>query len=230
MHTIILSAEAFRQIVSSALEAYAVPHGRRKSTTNHLPLETCGSIWGYRTEQEDESYFHVVAADPETSAERKSDYVINKVGANRIKAGFYRTYSPELCYLGDFHSHPYWEGTDNLSTAQHVEKKLYYRFSGEPGGRNGDFASVRELKKGGLRYQVGLVVTVYKLRNKVKNRLHGFLDGKSVVRFTYNGVDSDNNDSSYRCWIKAYIFENSDDSPASDKSVKLQCATLGLIP
>lgn len=217
-------------MVSSALEAYAVPHGKKHDEDGHTPLETYGSVWGYVTEKCGHTYFHVVAADPETSADRKPGSVLAKVASSRVKGGFYGLFSPELGYLGDFHSHPYSQGEYGLGTAQHVEKRRYYRFSGIPGDKSGDFASVRSLKAQGLQYRVGIVVTIFKMKNKVIDPLHGFLDRKSAVRFTYSGSDAKGVQRSFRCWIKAYTFLDADDKPTADAHVRIQCGALGLVP
>lgn len=229
-YTIIISSDAFRQMVSSALEAYAVPDGKKHKDEGHVPLETYGSIWGYSTEKEDGVYYHVVVADPETSADRRPGWVQSKVASSRVKRGFYERYCPELGYLGDFHSHPYSQGENGFKTAQHVERARFYRFSGEPGKKDGDFASVLSLKQRGLPYRVGLVVTVYRLSNMMQDPKHDYLDRKSAVRFTHNGPDGKGTLRSYRCWLKAYAFAGGDDTPVEDKHVRLHCGSLGMVP
>lgn len=234
MNTVILSPDAFRLIISSALEAYAAPHGRNHDSTKHIPLETCGAIWGYETEKDDQKFFHIVAVDIETAANRKPGSVASKPESIEIKKGFYERYNPELKYLGDFHSHPWSQGElvdgEPLRTAQNVEQRRLYRFSGDPKASSGDFSSVKWLKRQGLLYQVGLVATIYRMTNIVNDPLHGFLDEKSAFRFTYNGKDGTGDNKSFRCWVKAYIFPNTTNTPAPNTEVKLQCITLGFLP
>jgi len=228
--TVIVSNDAFRQMLSSALEAYACPDGKKHSGEGHIPLETYGSIWGYSTGKTDGTYFHVVVSDPDTSADRRPGSVLAKVASSRIKGGFYARYNPELAYLGDFHSHPYSQGEADLGTAQHVEHRRYFRFSGSPRENTGDFASVKSLKKQGLIYRVGLVVTVFKMTNCVTEPLHAYLDLKSAVRFTHNGPDGDGKMTSYRCWLKAYAFLGDDANPVPDKDLRVHCGALGMVP
>ena len=228
--TVIVSNDAFRQMLSSALEAYACPDGKRHKGEGHIPLETYGSIWGYSTIKVDGTYFHVVVADPDTSADRRPGSVQAKVASSRIKAGFYARYNPELAYLGDFHSHPYSPGEFDLKTAQHVEKRRLFRFSGAPGQKEGDFASVKSLKKQGLMYRVGLVVTVFKMPNCVTEPLHNYLDSKSAIRFTHNGPDGEGRETSYRCWLKAYAFLGDDEKPIPNKDLRVHCGALGMVP
>jgi hypothetical protein len=236
MYTVILSPDAFRLIVSSALEAYAVPHGANHNPGKHIPLETCGAIWGYETESENNKYFHVVAVDVDTSAHRKPDCVASKLPSIEVKKGFYERYNPELKYLGDFHSHPWSQGEKvegygyELKTAQNIEQHRLYRFSGSPKDISGDFESVAWLKKQKLSYQIGLVTTIYRMRNVVNDPLHSFLDEKSAFRFTYNGKDASGNLKSFRCWVKAYVFPKNSCEPAPNTEVKLQCSALGFLP
>ena len=234
MDKVVISPDAFRQIFSSALEAYAVPQGRRQNAQQHQPLETYGSIWGFSKENNLDICFYVIASDTETSAHRRAGSVQRKVGAQHIKTGFYEQFSPELSYLGDFHSHPYCQGEDDLTTAQNVESRRWYRFSGAPGDKNGDFASVRDIKKRGVPYRVGLVATVYRMAVCVENERTAHLtsvsDQKSALRFTYTGRDASNQISSFRCWLKAYTFTGADDTPTEDSKVCIHCGSLGLRP
>jgi hypothetical protein len=234
MHTVILSPDAFRLIVSSALEAYAVPHGTNHNPSKHTPLETCGAIWGYETENKGNKYFHIVAVDVETSADRQPGSVASKLASIEVKKGFYERYNPELKYLGDFHSHPWSQGekfgSHTLQTAQNIEAHRLYRFSGDPKQKSDDFGSVDWLKSEGLPYQIGLVTTIYRMTNVVNDPLHSFLDEKSAFRFTYNGKDASGKLKSFRCWVKAYVFPHNNCEPAPNTEVKLQCSALGFFP
>lgn len=233
IYSVILSPETFRLIISSTLEAYVVPYGVNHDPGRHVPLETCGAIWGYETVKANDRFFHIVAVDIETSADRKPGSVTMKAASIEIKRGFYERYNPELNYLGDFHSHPWSQGQmvgeEELRTAQNVEHRHLYRFSGDANNL-GDFESVRWLKKEGHPYRVGLVTTIYKMTNNVINPLHGFLDEKSAFRFTYNGNDAKGDKKSFRCWVKAYVFPDETNIPAPNTEVHLQCAALGFLP
>lgn len=227
MYTVIISHDAFRTVVSSALEAYTVPHGRRRNIEAHSPLETYGTSWGYSAKRDDMTVFNVVAADVDSSAHRTSGWVRRKAEAFQIKSEFYKKYFPELEYLGDFHSHPYSQEEDDLKSARELESQHLYRFSSIE-NESDDFDSVLSLKmEGKLNYQVGLVTTIYRMSNVVNNPLHSHLDKGSAIRFTYNGVDADGYEKSFRCWLKAYVFPEHTSKPAKDKDVRLLCPSLG---
>jgi len=243
MDKVILSPEAFRQILSSALEAYAVPQGRSQNEKSHNPLETYGSLWGFSKEEDGNCHFLITAADTETSAHRRPDSVLRKIGAQHIKAGLNEQFNPELSYLGDFHSHPYSQGEKvptihggetTLNTAQDVEVSRVFRFSGKPGNKDGDFASVRCLKASNAPYRVGIVATIYRMSVCVENDRTSYLteysDQKSAIRFTYTGPDASGQRISFRCWLKAYTFNGNDDIHTPFSEISLQCGTLGLKP
>lgn len=234
MYKVVISSDAFRQIFSSALEAYSVPQGRHQNQAAHIPLETYGSLWGYSNQSYDDTIFHVITSDTETSAHRRPDWVRRKIGAQLIKSGFNRQFHPELGYLGDFHSHPYSQGEFDLNTAQDVEVRRYFRFSGNPGEVEGDFANVQQLKSQRLPYRVGIVATIYRMKNCVEGRsatyLNEYSDKYSVIKFTYTGSDSDGKRASFRCWLKAYVFMGDDDTPVPDDELYIHCGVLGLIP
>ena len=245
MFSVIVSPEAFRTIIASTLEGYLVPHGRRNAN-NHQPLETYGASYGYKVQRGDEAVYNVLAADVDSSAYRRNGEVSSKTQACWIKSGFYKRYHPELDYLGTFHSHPYScgefkdieKGYDGLTTPQHAENMRLYRFSGRPHvgipknkteiEAEKDFGMVRDLKECGLSYQVGLVATVFEMSTVVKNPLHGHLDSKSAIRFTYNGTNTGGVTKSFRCWLKAYVFPDDTNKPAKDASVTLSCPSVGL--
>lgn len=241
MYSVILSDDAVRVMVASALEAYSSPHGRTLNIEKHVPLETIGGIWGHETQRDDQTYFHVVSADVETSADRRSGSVRSKVESFAIRQGFYQFMNPEVKCLGNFHSHP-WQRDEKgpkgkvIQGPQDIEKQRLYRFSGEPIGVEGnptdDYCQPSSSE---FPYRVGLVVTLYRMTNQVLDPLHRYIDGYSGFRFTYFGpIGYKNEDEldmgSFRCWIKAHVFPNADAIPAPDEDVHLQCAALGFLP
>ncbi len=234
MYSVILSPDAFRLIMSSTLEAYAVPHGRNDDPNHYRPLETYGALWGYSVTRDGETIFHITAADIDSSAHRTPNWVRRKHEALCLKSGFYKRYNRELEYLGDFHSHPYSAEADGVRiTARDVESQHCYRFSGTPGddqSDSGDFADVKYLKEANFPYRIGFVATVYKMTKVVANPREEWLDGVSAIRFTYNGPDADETTRSFRCWLKAYIFPDETNTPASDNVVTLLCPSLGFLP
>lgn len=143
MYSVILSDDAVRVMVASALEAYSSPHGRTLNIEKHVPLETIGGIWGHETQRDDQTCFHVVSADVETSADRRSGSVMSKVESFAIRQGFYQFMNPEVKCLGNFHSHP-WQRDEKgrkgkvIQGPQDIEKQRLYRFSGEPIGVEGN--------------------------------------------------------------------------------------------
>lgn len=237
MYSVILSDDAVRVMVASALEAYSSPHGRTRNIEKHVPLETIGGIWGYETQRDDQTCFHVVSADVETSADRRSGSVRSKVESFAIRQGFYQFMNPEVKCLGDFHSHPWCRGEEGaegkvIQGPQDIEKQRLYRFSGKPIGEKGKATGDYRLPSSIVSYRLGLVVTLYRMANQVLDPLHRYIDGYSGFRFTYFGpVGYKNEDmGSFRCWIKAHVFPNADAIPASDEDVHLQCAALGFLP
>ena len=241
MYTVILSDDAVRVMVASALEAYSSPHGRNLDVEKHVPLETIGAIWGYETQRNGQTCFHVVSADVETSAHRRPDSVRPKVESFEIRKGFYQFMNPEVQCLGEFHSHPWHRGETPLDGKviqgpQDIEKQRLYRFSGEPIGAKGKPTGDYCLpSSSGFPYRIGLVVTLYRMNNQVLDPLHRYIDSYSGFRFTYFGPIGFDDDKkpemvSFRCWIKAHVFPNGDATPAADEDVQLQCAALGFLP
>lgn len=240
MYTVILSDDAVRVMVASALEAYSSPHGRSLDAEKHVPLETIGAVWGYETQRNGQTCVHVVSADVETSAYRRPGSVRRKVESFEIRQGFYQFMNPEIQCLGDFHSHP-WRRDEVgpngkvLQGPQDIEKQRLYRFSGEPIGAKGKPTGDYCLPSSVFPYRVGLVVTLYRMNNQVLDPLHRYIDGYSGFRFTYFGPIGFNDKGKldrggYRCWVKAHVFPNNEVTPVPDEDVQLQCAALGFLP
>lgn len=232
-YTVTLSDDAFRVAVMAALEAYCVPHGSNTSVNAHTPLETTGAVWGIaRTDAFGNLIYQVESVDVDTSAEMQSTGVAQKPAAIALKTSFTEKYTPHFQYLGDFHSHPYSQGevvgTKKLETPQHAEQAKVYRFSGNHTPPSSDFGSVETMRKMGLDYRVGLVVTLFQMQYAVAHGRRAYLDGKSAIRLTFNGTGIHGTKETFRIWIKAYVFPDPTAIvPAADNDVVLQCPIAG---
>lgn len=236
---VVITNEAFRAMVISALEGYLVPHGRRVSATDHRPVETFGTLWGFITHKPktEELIYHLTLADVDSSAYREAESVTEKEQAIRIKSAYLDKFNPELHYLGDFHSHPwhrdydlkehpYVESAQKLEQGRTIEGERPYQFSKQ------DFDWVHSLRAAGRDYRVGVVVTIYQMKNVKIDTSTVYLDGHSAIRFTYNGPDASGKERSFRIWIKAYVYdevgEHETDAPIDDGHVILICPAIGM--
>ena len=160
--------------------------------------------------------YRVVWGDTSTAVERDQGSIVYTDEAQDLKQGFVDTFFPEVCYLGDYHSHPYSHENDEIKTELELERGEYYRFS------DADFRSVKALQDSALDYRVGLVVTVFERERKVKRSLKK-LDGESCLRFQYMNMT---------IWMKAYVWTETEDLSyrrKSDKMVRLVCPSLNLL-
>lgn len=84
------------------------------------------------------------------------------------------------------------------------------------------------MRKMGLDYRVGLVVTLFRMKYAVRHPRRAYLDEKSALRFTFNGTGLHGKPETFRIWIKAHVFPDpSNVVPAPDKDVTLQCPIAG---
>jgi hypothetical protein len=232
-YTVSLSDDAFRVAVMAALEAYCVPHGSSTSITAHTPLETTGAIWGItQTDAFGNLIYQIKSVDVDTSAEMHATGVLQKPAAIALKTSFTEKFTPHFQYLGDFHSHPYSQGevvnTKTLGTPQHAEQAKVYRFSGSHTPPSSDFGSVEAMRRMGLEYKVGVVVTLFRMKYAVSNSRRAYLDGRSAIRLTFNGTGIYGVKETFRIWIKAYVFPDAATVvPAADHDVVLQCPIAG---
>ena len=235
MINIHLHDQALAHILASAFESYIVPLPSNLSSGNHIPVETCGSLFGRKTfglngnttVQLDLTYasVHTIVDRQPNSCEcyRQSDMLHQAV---------HTQITPTLEYMGDFHSHPYRCGEaidDGAATVdlRMISRQGLYRFSGSPGSSEGDFGNVRQMLQVGP-YYLGLVVTLYKMRTAGTLRTARYLDHHSAIEFPYYGDDGTGKLLSFRCWIKAHVFDSDRALPVDDTSVKLYCPVLGM--
>lgn len=208
-----ISEQAFFSIVTSALEAYKLEHVLNGGDSA-ARVETFGHLWGYYQPLIGrDMIYRVVLADTSTAVERDQSSVAFTDEAQELKQGFIDTFFPEVCYLGDYHSHPYSYEDDEVKTELELERRHLYRFS------EGDFRSVKSLQDKSLDYRVGLVATVFERERKV-NRSLKRLDGESCIRFQY---------LSMTIWLKAYVWTSDDNynyRRKADKMVRLVCPSL----
>ncbi|VFB22032.1 MULTISPECIES: hypothetical protein [Pseudomonas] len=211
-----ISEQAFFSIVTSALEAYKLEHVLNGGDSA-ARVETFGHLWGYNQPLIGrDMIYRVVLADTSTAVERDQSSVAFTDEAQELKQGFIDTFFPEVCYLGDYHSHPYSYEDDEIKTELELERRHLYRFS------EGDFRSVKSLQDKSLDYRVGLVATVFERERKV-NRSLKRLDGESCIRFQY---------LSMTIWLKAYVWTSDDNynyRRKADKMVRLVCPSLNLL-
>jgi len=208
-----LSEQAFFTIVTSALEAYSILHGKAGGKT-HVPEETYGNLWGHEaTTKRGETVFHVALADVDTSADRQPGQVQPKEETFKLKQEFVDRFRPELEYLGDFHSHPYDRKHDQVNSALDVERNRLYEFS------EGDFVSNRQLRQE-RDYRVGLVATIYKAEKPVpRASKYVGADDFSCVRFSYDDLT---------IWLKCCVY--GEKRRVNDSKVALVCSALGFHP
>ena len=211
-----ISEQAFFSIVTSALEAYKLEHVLNGGNSA-VRVETFGHLWGYSQSLIGrDMIYRVVLADTSTAVERDQGSVTYTDEAQELKQSFIDTFFPEVCYLGDYHSHPYSFEDDEIKTELELERHHFYRFS------EGDFRSVKSLQEKGLEYRVGLVVTVFERERKV-NRSLKKLDGESCIRFQYLNMT---------LWMKAYVWTSDNNvnyRRKADKMVRLVCPSLNLL-
>lgn len=232
-YTVVLSDDAFRVSVMAALEAYCVPHGSNTSVNAHTPLETTGAIWGTtKTDAFGNLIYEVESVDVDTSAEMQAAAVAQKPSAIALKTSFTEKFTPHFQYLGDFHSHPYSEGEvvagKTLGTPQHAEQSKAYRFSGTHSPATSDYGSVATMRKMDLKYRVGLVITLFRMKYAVNHSRKAYLDERSALRLTFNGTGLHGTKETFRIWIKAHVFPDPDQiTPARDQDVVLLCPIAG---
>lgn len=211
-----ISEQAFFSIVTSALEAFKLEHVL-KNGDSAARVETFGHLWGYCQPLMGRNIMHrVVWADTSTAVERDQGAVSYTDEAQELKQGFIGAFFPEVCYLGDYHSHPYSREDDEIKTELELERGHLYRFS------DADFRSAKYLQDKLLDYRVGLVVTVFERKQKVARSLKK-MDGESCIRFQYLNMT---------IWLKAYVWtpdDNDNYRRKADKMVRLVCPTLHLL-
>lgn len=212
-----ISEQAFFSIVTSALEAFKIEHVLANGESS-AQVETFGHLWGYAHQPPGcQKMYRVVLADTSTAVQRDQKSIYYTDEAQELKQDFISSFFPEVCYLGDYHSHPYSQENDNIKTELELERGEYYQFS------DADFRSVRSQQDKALDYRVGMVATVFKRQRKVKRSIKK-LDHESCIRFQYEDMT---------IWLKAYVWtedENCKYRRKADKMVRLTCPSLNLLP
>jgi len=226
--------QALAHMLASALESYLVPFPDR-SATEHTPVETCGSLFGRKMLAHNTNTavrLDLTYASAHIIADRRPDSCEYNRQSEKLHQAVHMQITPTLEYMGDFHSHPYRCGEimDDGTTVdlRLISRHGLYRFSGNPASSEGDFGNVRQRLQVGT-YCVGLVVTLYKMRTAGTLRNTRYLDHGSAIEFPYYyGNDGTGKSLSFRCWIKAHVFDSDTAFPVDDSAVNLYCPALGM--
>lgn len=188
-YLVTLSENALISLILSSLEAYAIEkRGYRGKDKKHL--ETYGSIYGQPLELEDgRTLFRVEMAQTDTTAKQSCSSVQYSEEAISLKRSALASFWPHLDYLGDFHSHPYETLREARQTKGYflsVEDRINLEDSWESFFR-------------GLRYRLGLVVTVAAMQRVRDNNKIWEGKGLNCLEFTIGN---------FRLWIAAYcVYE-----------------------
>lgn len=176
-----ISEPALIQLCLSGLEAYSISHLRKGP---RLQLETYGMLWGHAADLPNgRTLYAVEMASVDTSARMNHSMVTPNDDALELKRDLMTSFWPHLEFLGDFHTHPYPQGTD-------VAGERLYQFS------DADRSAIEESPEFWQRhrYRIGLVLTITTLR-RASSRMHKWLED-SAIEFTLGN---------YRLWLKAYV-------------------------
>jgi hypothetical protein len=177
-------------LVLSSLEAYAIEKkGSRGKNKKHL--ETYGSIYGQHIQLDDgRTLFRVEMAQSDTTAKQTTSSVHYSEEAIALKRAALASFWPHLDYLGDFHSHPY----ETLKEAKDL--KGYYLSEGDRANLSENWKTFFK----GLRYRLGLVVTVAAMQRARDNGSSWAGDGLNCLEFTIGN---------FRMWISAFcVYED----------------------
>jgi hypothetical protein len=91
------------ELVMAGLEAFLAHELKAKKSS----IETIGHLWGYRRTVDNRTLHVVEHVSTSILAKRRADSVTNEPGVARLKSAVAEYMRPELCFLGDFHTHPY---------------------------------------------------------------------------------------------------------------------------
>ncbi|MDD2740669.1 MAG: hypothetical protein PHV02_00210 [Rhodocyclaceae bacterium] len=226
---------ALAHILASAFESYIVPLPSNLSSGNHIPVETCGSLFGRKTVglngNSSTVQLDLTYASVHTIVDRQPNSCESYRQSDVLHQAVHMQIMPTLEYMGDFHSHPCrcGEALDDGTTVdiRLINRQGLYRFSGSPGSSEGDFGNVRQMLQVGP-YYLGIVVTLYRMRTAGSLCTGRYLDHFSAIEFPYYGDDGTGKTLSFRCWIKAHVFDSDSALPVDDTSVKLYCPVLGM--
>ena len=205
-------------MVLNGIEAYSVKHyGKGK-----YRLETCGALFGYEVKlNENKILYQIEMANVDTSAERSENSVLpNRVAMNK-KANIMSKYWPHIKYIGDYHTHPYNNIAEVLSTeiekgASKGDNKGYYLSVGDRDWLNENSVSCKE-----CGYKVGLLITIAELKRK----------GKILNNITNSQMQTiEFNLDDLKIWISAYYTFEKDNklfySKNNDKNITIECPSI----
>ncbi|MBL7239594.1 hypothetical protein [Komagataeibacter rhaeticus] len=182
------SEESLRQMCLSAIESYVIGDGKNKTQ-----IETLSFIWGYCNSNGEGRQFRVETASECVSAKRTTHSVSGYKKSAHLKSEFMKFWSPELTFLGDFHTHPY-------DTVKEVKSEKGFEFSEE------DFYSF--LNDDDLwnktENPVMIVMAICKMQKVKEHNLEYIGSGTNIAVFSV---------AQFRFWINVsvgYINENGD--------------------
>ena len=98
-----ISDTALESMCHSALETYLFGDGNETKSQ----VEVNGYLWGWRREKDDEQMIYVDRVSPSFSSKKHQNWVQPNQKAVELQSEFMNRWAPEMCLLGDFHSHPY---------------------------------------------------------------------------------------------------------------------------
>lgn len=122
-----ISPELMESMTLAAIEAYCFSRPGRKSKNGAVKKkytheETLGYLWGQRRVEKGRTFIHLERMSVSISASRAPDSVVPNEKAARLMNDVVKRWSPQLSFLGDFHSHPY-------NDLAEVKKHSGYEFS-----------------------------------------------------------------------------------------------------
>ena len=103
-----VSDQALEDMVLAASEAYILGPGRKKEERQEGRIETYGHLWGNRRE-DDNNHTHILIDrfSVSLSAWGTREDIRPHPDDIHLKNEIIMRWSPHLCLLGDFHTHPY---------------------------------------------------------------------------------------------------------------------------
>jgi hypothetical protein len=191
---IIIEDHVVPQLLTSAIEAYAIGDTTSQRGKTEDKLETFGLLWGYTLPEREGFPPRVVAvlATVETSAYRHNGWVMPSLESLGTKREFFEAFWPNLELVGTFHSHPY-------SSIEEIEKVKGWRASGEDDG-SGDYGywpHMHEEICSDIDHLAHLIISVVDL-NKRSTRCPDRLAGNEAkAGYTFGA-------GRYRMWIRGY--------------------------
>lgn len=175
-----ITESAFIDMCLSALEAYIV-------CDSEEPFETYGQVWGHQGSMIDgRTIYTVEKMSIDTSAEGDNGSCSYESETRHVKTNFMESFFPNFEFLGDFHTHPYFQETRD------VKKHKLYEFSPT------DIKTVEKTDEfAGYDFRVGLVMTLAYVNTRDQLELSARIkDDPSVLEFHF---------SNYRIWLQAYV-------------------------